>query len=86
MTRRQKTHLDFIIEWWKLYGYGPSYRDIADRLGGGLANTHRIVGVLEADGYLKILRNRARGIYPTSKTLGFTDVPGFIQSSNKKQN
>ena len=85
MTRRQKMHLDFIIEWWAMFGYGPSYRDIADRLGGGLANTHRIVRVLEEAGYLKILRNRARAIYPTSKTSGSTDIPEFIQSSSKKR-
>ena len=85
MTRKQKIHLDFIIGWWKLYGYGPSYRDIADGLGGGVSSTHRIVGILEERGYLKILRNRARAIYPTSKAPGSADIPEFIQSSSKKR-
>ena len=33
MTRKQKAHLDFIVGWWKLYGYAPAYRDITEGLG-----------------------------------------------------
>ena len=86
MTRRQKAHLDFIVGWWKLYGYAPAYRDITEGLGiSAVSNTHRIVKALEERGYLKIIPNRARAIYPTEKALLSNDVPEFIQSPNEKK-
>ena len=76
MTRKQKAYLDFIVEWWKLYGHSPAYRDITEGLGiSAVGNTHRIVKALEERGYLKIIPNRARAIYLTEKAHLSNDVP-----------
>lgn len=86
MTRRQKAHLDFIAEWWKLYGYAPSYRDVTNGVGGAaVSNTYRIIKSLEERGYLKITPNRARAIDLTKKGCLSSNVPEFTQSPNEKK-
>ena len=54
-----------IDEWWKKYGYAPSYRDIAYVRGKmGLANTKRIVDRLVDLGAVKRIEGKFRTVRP----------------------
>ena len=64
MTKRQKQCLDFILNFWERYGYGPSYQEISDGLGmKNKSGAYRIVNLLCARGQLRKHSGRARSIY-----------------------
>tara|TARA_Y100000310_G_scaffold83924_1_gene80569 strand:+ start:2202 stop:2435 length:234 start_codon:yes stop_codon:yes gene_type:complete len=47
MTKRQKQCLDFVLNFWKSHGYGPSYQEISDGLGmKNKSGAYRIVNLL----------------------------------------
>jgi len=65
VTKRQKQCLDFVLNFWELHGYGPSYQEIADGLGTpNKSNAYRIVDLLCKSGQLTKRTGRARSIYP----------------------
>jgi SOS-response transcriptional repressor LexA len=65
VTKRQKQCLDFILNFWESYDYGPSYQEISDGLGmKNKSGAYRIVNLLCARGRLKKYAGRARSIYP----------------------
>jgi SOS-response transcriptional repressor LexA len=54
-----------IDEWWKKYGYAPSYRDIAYVRGkAGIANTKRIIDKLVELGAVKRIEGKFRSVRP----------------------
>ena len=53
MTKRQKQCRDFILNFWKSHGYGPSYQEISDGLDmKNKSGAYRIVDLLCARGKL----------------------------------
>ena len=65
MTKRQKQCLDFIMNFWERYGYGPSYQEISDGLGmKNKSEAFRIVDLLCERGLLKKHTGRTRSVYP----------------------
>ena len=65
MTKRQKQCLDFIMNFWERYGYGPSYQEISDGLGmKNKSGAFRIVDLLCERGLLKKHTGRTRAFYP----------------------
>ena len=65
MSPAQREVFIVIDEWWKKFGYSPSYRDIAYARGKmGLGNTKEIIDRLVELGVLKRLKNRGRTVRP----------------------
>jgi len=65
MTPMQREVFLVIDEWWKKYGFAPSYRDIAQVRGkSGLGSTKKIVDRLVELGAVKRLDKRARSVRP----------------------
>lgn len=65
MSPAQREVFIVIDEWWKKFGYSPSYRDIAYARGKmGMGNTKEIIDRLVALGVLKRLKNRGRTVRP----------------------
>jgi len=65
VTKRQKQCLDFIMNFWGRYGYGPSYQEISDGLGmKNKSGAFRIVDLLCERGLLKKHTGRTRSVYP----------------------
>ena len=65
MTPAQREVFLIIDEWWKLYGFGPSIRDICRaRKKGGMGNTSEIIGRLVKLGVLKKLKGAGRSVRP----------------------
>ena len=65
MTPAQREVFLVIDEWWRLYGCGPSIRDICRIRGkGGMGNTHEIVKRLVKLGVLKKVSRGQRSVRP----------------------
>jgi SOS-response transcriptional repressor LexA len=65
VTPAQREVFLVVDEWWKKYGFAPSYRDIAYVRGkGSLNNTKRIVDRLVDLGALKRLDGKGRTLRP----------------------
>ena len=65
MSPAQREVFLIVDEWWKVYGFSPSTRDIANQRGkAGLGNTLRLVDKLVDLGVLKKLDNRGRTVRP----------------------
>lgn len=65
MTPRQRECLDFILEFYKVVRYAPSYDEIAEAL--GLCNrgaAYKLVQRLVSKGYVKRKRGHARALTP----------------------
>jgi repressor LexA len=63
MTKRQKQCLDFVLNFWKSHGYGPSYQEISDGLGmKNKSGAYRIVNLLCDRGKLTKHAGQARSI------------------------
>lgn len=65
MSPVQREVFLIVDEWWKMYGYSPSIRDIAYQRGkSGLGNTMDIVNKLVRLGVLKKINGGGRSIRP----------------------
>ena len=65
MTPAQREVFLVIDEWWRLYGFGPSIRDICRVRGkGGMGNTHEIIRRLVKLGVLKKVSGGQRSVRP----------------------
>ena len=65
MTPAQKEVFLVVDEWWKMYGFGPSIRDICKLRGkGGMGNTSEIIDRLVKLGVLKKLKGAGRSVRP----------------------
>ena len=65
MTPAQREVFLVVDEWWKMYGFGPSIRDICKLRGkGGMGNTSEIIDRLVKLGVLKKLRGAGRSVRP----------------------
>jgi SOS-response transcriptional repressor LexA len=64
MTPRQRNVLDYIETHWEKHDYGPSYRDIAQRMEMSLSAAYNIVANLRGMGALHVRQGKARAIYP----------------------
>lgn len=65
MTPAQREVFLVVDEWWKLYGFGPSIRDICRaRKKGGMGNTSEIIDRLVKLGVLKKLKGAGRSVRP----------------------
>jgi hypothetical protein len=65
MTPAQREVFLLIDEWWKVYGYGPSIRDICRIRGkSGMGNTSEILDRLVKLGALKRLKGSGRSVRP----------------------
>ena len=63
MTPRHKECLDFIREFWDVYGYAPSYDEIREALGAkSKASVSGLLSKLEERGYIKRIPNLARSV------------------------
>src|SRR6056297_804198 len=63
LTKRQKEILDFIQNFFKKYGYSPTFREIGDNLGiSSSATVHTHIENLRNKGYLKSGYNKGRSI------------------------
>ena len=65
MTPAQKEVFLVVDEWWKMYGFGPSIRDICKLRGkGGMGNTSEIIERLVKLGVVKRLKGSGRSVRP----------------------
>ena len=65
MSPAQREVFIVIDEWWKKFGYSPSYRDIAYARGKmGMGNTKEIIDRLVELGVLKRLKKKGRTVRP----------------------
>lgn len=65
MSPAQREVFIVIDEWWKKFGYSPSYRDIAYARGKmGMGNTKGIIDRLVELGVLKRLKGKGRTVRP----------------------
>jgi len=65
MTPVQKDVFLIIDEWWKVYGFGPSIRDICRIRGkSGMGNTSEIIDRLVKIGVLKRVKGSFRSVRP----------------------
>jgi SOS-response transcriptional repressor LexA len=65
MTPVQKEVFLIVDEWWKMYGFSPSLRDIANQRGKmGLGNTMRLVDKLVRLGVFKKIDGEGRTVRP----------------------
>ncbi len=66
VTPVQREIYILIDEWWKRFGFGPTYRELAQLRGcGGLGNTKRVVDRLVKLGVVKRVAGMDRSIRPT---------------------
>jgi hypothetical protein len=73
MTEAQNEVFLVIDEWWKRYGFGPSYRDIVYLRGkGGLGSTKKIVDRLVKIGAVKRVEGMGRSVRPIY--INFRDI------------
>lgn len=73
MTKAQNEVFLVIDEWWKQFGFGPSYRDIIYHRGkGGLGSTKKIVDRLVKIGAVKRVAGMGRSVRPTY--INFRDI------------
>ena len=73
MTEAQNEVFLVIDEWWKKYGFGPSYRDIVYLRGkGGLGSTKKIVDRLVKIGAVKKVEGMGRSVRPVY--INFRDI------------
>ncbi len=72
LTPRQKSVFDFICDHHRRHGFPPTVREICDRLGlAGPAGVHRILGVLEAKGYVCSTPGKKRSWRPAKIPSAF---------------
>ena len=65
MTPVQKEVFLYIDEYWKMYGFAPSYREIAAyRKKGSLGNVHQTIKRLIRLGVLKQVKGMERSVRP----------------------
>jgi len=70
LTKKQRTVLDFIVNYVKDFGCAPTYREIAEALDlSSPASIHQYMKALEEKGYVSMSHNEARSIELTSKSL-----------------
>ena len=59
--------LGYVKEFWKMYGYGPSYRNIESRLSISAGSAVKSVALLVERGLLSVEPGVARSIRPVKK-------------------
>lgn len=70
MTRREMEAFNFIDRYRAKHGLAPSYQEMADALGlASKSGVHRLVLQLEAKGWIRVHRHRARAIEITRQPL-----------------
>lgn len=72
LTPRQKSVYDFICAHHRRHGFPPTVREICDRLGlSGPAGVHRILKVLEENGYIQSAAGKNRSWRPLNVEQAF---------------
>lgn len=70
MTRRQRDVLAYIEDFWRKWGYSPSYRQIADNCGMKFsAAAAYYVKQLAARGFITYTKGKGRSIVPMDSAL-----------------
>lgn len=63
MTRKQSIALSFIAKYCEEHGYSPDMKEIAAAIGvTAKSAVHRLLVILEQDGYIRRAKGRARSI------------------------
>lgn len=65
LTKRQARVLTFILDFIHRHGWGPSYREISDRLGISVTSVVAHLNALRRKGYLEPSTGTARCLLPT---------------------
>ncbi|HRN70791.1 MAG TPA: S24 family peptidase [Candidatus Woesebacteria bacterium] len=84
ITPKQKTVLDFIVNYTNKHGYAPSLIEIANRLSLAISTVHQHITALKTKGYLKKEENQPRGVSLLEKTPDTVEIPllGFIAAGS----
>jgi sulfur relay (sulfurtransferase) DsrC/TusE family protein len=76
MTKNQANVFLFIDEYWKMYGYGPTVREVMKhRKSNSLGSTHEIINRLIKLGVLKKMEKMERSVRPVYINFRKLDVP-----------
>lgn len=76
LTERQKTVLDFVVEYIRVHRFPPTVREIGRAL--GIRSTNGVsdhLKALERKGYLKRRGMKSRALIPTERSLGAIEEP-----------
>ncbi len=79
---KQKTILDFINQYQKEHGHGPSLEEIAQNFKKAVPTIHQHVQALRAKGYLKLagLNARAIGVFDPNEEVVEIPLMGYISA------
>ncbi len=82
-TKRQRELLDYVAEFIKEHGYGPSYREVMNGLGYKSVSTVAVhIDGLISKGYLRKRDNSARSLEVVSAVYGTGAGPSTIKTSS----
>ena len=82
-TKRQRELLDYVAEFIKEHGYGPSYREVMNGLGYKSVSTVAVhIDGLISKGYLRKRDNSARSLEVVSAVYGTGAGPSAIKTSS----
>lgn len=75
MTKKQKELLDWLRTWFREHEHAPSLDEIAAGLGTAKSAAHRMLGMLERDGYIVRLPFSARNLRLTEMAVPPAPAP-----------
>ena len=85
---KQKDVLDFINQYQRAHGHGPTLDEIAEKLKRAVPTIHQHVQVLRAKGYLRLPSSNARGIGVFDPHEEVVEIPllGFVSAGGGIEN
>ena len=85
---KQKDVLDFINQYQRAHGHGPTLDEIAEKLKRAVPTIHQHVQVLRAKGYLRLPSSNARGIGVFDPHEEVIEIPllGFVSAGGGIEN
>ena len=88
MTAKQKEILDFINEYQKINGHGPTLDEIAKKLQRSIPTIHQHVQALRTKGYIRLPSLQARGVGVFDPHEEIVEIPllGFVSAGGGIEN
>jgi len=88
LPTKQKAVLDFINEYQKNNGYGPTLDEISQKLGTTIPTIHQHIKALRAKGYLKFAGVNARsiGIFDPHEEIAEIPLLGYVSAGGGIEN
>ncbi len=88
LPQKQKEILDFILNYQRTHGHGPTLDEIASGFGRSIATIHQHVRALRAKGFLKAAGSSARsiGVFDASEEVEEIPLMGYVSAGGGLEN